>query len=134
LGFEQKEADMTEWNQLVQKVRNLSKTISVGLVGKYVELPDAYLSLVEAMKHAGFTYDTDIEIDWIDSEALTGDAMVEALKGLDAIVVPGGFGKRGIDGKIDAIQYARENNVPFLRSEERRVGKVCRYRKWLEKD
>src|SRR5699024_11450670 len=88
LGFEQKEADMTEWNQLVQKVRNLSKTISVGLVGKYVELPDAYLSLVEAMKHAGFTYDTDIEIDWIDSEALTGDAMVEALKGLDAIVVP----------------------------------------------
>lgn len=114
LGFEQKEADMTEWKQMVQKVRNLSKTITVGLVGKYVELPDAYLSLVESMKHAGITYDTDIEIDWIDSEALTGDAMVEACKALDAIVVPGGFGTRGIDGKIDAIQYARENNVPFL--------------------
>src|SRR5699024_7403401 len=108
------EADMTEWIQLVNKVRNLSKTIHIGLVGKYVELPDAYISAVEALKHAGFTYGTDIEVHWIDSENTTKEAMKEQLSKVDGIVVPGGFGTRGIDGKIDAIQYAREQDVPFL--------------------
>lgn len=114
LGLPQNEADMTEWKELVGKVRNLSQTIEVGLVGKYVELPDAYLSLVEAMKHAGFHYDTDINVHWIDSETLDKETIHDVLSKVDGIVVPGGFGTRGIDGKIEAIRYARENNIPFL--------------------
>ena len=112
LGLEQKEADMTEWKQLVEKVRNLSHTIEIGLVGKYVELPDAYLSLVEALKHAGFNYDTDIEVRWINSENI--EDIPGELEKVDGIVVPGGFGTRGIDGKIKAIQYARERKIPFF--------------------
>lgn len=108
------EADMTEWIQLVNKVRNLSKTIHIGLVGKYVELPDAYISAVEALKHAGFTYGTDVEVHWIDSENTSEEVMKEQLSVVDGIVVPGGFGTRGIDGKITAIQYAREQGVPYL--------------------
>src|SRR5690625_5087645 len=114
LGLVQREADMSEWKELVRKVRNLSRTINIGLVGKYVELPDAYLSLVESLKHAGFTYDTDIEIHWINSETLDQKTIHNKLSDVDGIVVPGGFGTRGIDGKIEAIQYAREKNVPFL--------------------
>src|SRR5690625_746955 len=114
LGLTQKEADMTEWKNLVQKVRNLSCTVEIGLVGKYVELPDAYLSLVESLKHAGFTFDTDISIHWINSETLMKDTIHDALAQVDGIVVPGGFGTRGIDGKIEAIQYAREKKIPFL--------------------
>ncbi|HLS67593.1 MAG TPA: CTP synthase [Pseudogracilibacillus sp.] len=114
LGLEQKEADMTEWKKLVEKVRNLSRTIEVGIVGKYVELPDAYLSIVESLKHAGFSFDTDISIHWIDSEKLSEEELYEALKKVDGIVVPGGFGSRGSDGKIAAIQYAREKRIPFF--------------------
>lgn len=105
---------MTEWIQLVNKVRNLSKTIHIGLVGKYVELPDAYISAVEALKHAGFTYGTDVEVHWIDSENTSEEVMKEQLSAVDGIVVPGGFGTRGIDGKIIAVQYAREQGVPYL--------------------
>ena len=112
LGLEQKEADMTEWEQLVEKVRNLSRTVEIGLVGKYVELPDAYLSLVEALKHAGFNYDTDIVVRWINSE--NKETIHDELTHVDGIVVPGGFGSRGIDGKIEAIQYARERKIPFF--------------------
>lgn len=107
-------ADMSEWNALVHKVRHLSKKIDIGLVGKYVELPDAYLSLVESLKHAGFDFDTDIKIHWINSEILEKDTLHQELSHVDGIAVPGGFGPRGMDGKIEAIQYARENNVPFL--------------------
>ncbi|MBO1002073.1 CTP synthase [Pseudogracilibacillus auburnensis] len=114
LGLEHKKADMAEWQELVSKVRNLSRTIEIGLVGKYVELPDAYLSLVESLKHAGFSYDTDISIHWINSEILDKETIHDELSHVDGIVVPGGFGTRGIDGKIEAIQYARENNIPFL--------------------
>ncbi|HLQ72692.1 MAG TPA: CTP synthase [Bacillota bacterium] len=114
LGLDCAEADMTEWIELVKKVRHLEKKIDIGLVGKYVELPDAYLSAVEALKHAGFAYDTDIDIHWINSESLDEDSIKEELSHVDGIVVPGGFGDRGIEGKINAIQYARENNVPFL--------------------
>lgn len=113
LGLNCQPADMEEWNALVEKVRNLSQTIRIGLVGKYVELPDAYISLVESLKHAGFEYDTDIEIHWIDSAQDT-EAIINELKQVDGIVVPGGFGAEGIDGKIDAIRYAREQKVPFL--------------------
>lgn len=114
LGLPNKQADMTEWEKLVQKVRNLSKTVTIGLVGKYVELPDAYLSLIEALKHAGISYDTDINVHWVDSELLTAETVEKELKNVDGICVPGGFGTRGIDGKILAIRYARESEKPFL--------------------
>ncbi|MBP1948882.1 CTP synthase [Virgibacillus litoralis] len=107
-------ADMDEWKQLVNKVRNLSGTVTIGLVGKYVELPDAYLSVVESLKHAGFYYDTDIEINWINAEKLDEETIKNELKHVDGILVPGGFGDRGIEGKIEAIRYARENKIPFF--------------------
>ena len=108
------EADMAEWKKLVDKVRNLSKVTEIGLVGKYVELPDAYLSVVESLKHAGYDFDTEVNVHWINSETLTKEAIEEELSHVDGIIVPGGFGDRGIDGKIEAIRYARENNIPFL--------------------
>ncbi|MFD1020064.1 CTP synthase [Thalassobacillus hwangdonensis] len=108
------EADMTEWNQLVDRVNNLKETKTIGLVGKYVELPDAYISVVEALKHAGYAYDADIEVRWINSEDVTAENAQEKLSDVDGILVPGGFGDRGIEGKIEAIRYARENKVPFL--------------------
>ncbi|MGP7817018.1 CTP synthase [Niallia sp. 01092] len=108
------EADMTEWIQLVDKVRNLSKTTKIALVGKYVELQDAYISVVEALKHAGYAFDADIEIDWINAEEVKAENAAELLKDADGILVPGGFGDRGIEGKIFAAQYAREQKVPFF--------------------
>ncbi len=108
------QADMTEWIALEEKVLNLKKMTRIALVGKYVELPDAYISVVEALKHAGFAYDSDIQIDWINSETVTFENAASLLKEADGILVPGGFGDRGLEGKIEAIRYARENNVPFL--------------------
>src|SRR5699024_499406 len=107
-------ADMEDWKKLINKVSTLSKVTEIGLVGKYVELPDAYLSVVESLKHAGYDFDTDINVHWINSEILTKEAIEEELAHVDGIVVPGGFGDRGIDGKIEAIRYARENKIPFL--------------------
>ena len=92
------EADMTEWQVLVEKVRNLSKTTKIALVGKYVELQDAYLSVVEALKHAGYAFDTDIDINWINSEHVTSENVAELLEDADGILVPGGFGDRGVEG------------------------------------
>lgn len=108
------EADMTEWKQLVEKVLNLSKKTKIALVGKYVELQDAYLSVAEALKHAGYAFDADIDIDWINSEDVTKENVASLLGEADGILVPGGFGDRGVEGKIHAIQYARENQKPFL--------------------
>jgi len=108
------EPDMTEWIKLVEKVRNLKRTVKIALVGKYVELQDAYISVVESLKHAGYVFDSDIDIDWINSEHVTEENVKELLQGADGILVPGGFGDRGVEGKILAIQYARENQVPFL--------------------
>lgn len=113
-GIEAPEADMSEWKQLVQKVKNLKHKTRIALVGKYVELQDAYISVVEALKHAGYVYDSDIVIDWINAEEVHEDNVSELLKNADGILVPGGFGDRGIEGKILAIQYARENDIPFL--------------------
>ncbi len=114
LGLNCGEADMTEWTALLEKVRNLSKKTTIGLVGKYVELQDAYLSVVEALKHAGYAHDSDINIKWINSEEVNVENVSELLDEVDGVLVPGGFGDRGIEGKIAAIQYAREQKRPFL--------------------
>lgn len=114
LGLDCQDADMTEWTALLQKVRHLSKNIRIGLVGKYVELQDAYLSVVEALKHAGYAFDADIDVKWINSEEVNDENVAELLDDVDGVLVPGGFGDRGIDGKISAIRYAREQKRPFL--------------------
>jgi CTP synthase len=107
-------ADMTEWTEMVHHVMNLKKSTKITLVGKYVELPDAYISVVEALKHAGYPADTDIDLKWVQSNDVTPENAAELLGDADGIIVPGGFGPRGTEGKIAAIQYARENDVPML--------------------
>jgi CTP synthase len=108
------EADMDDWKQLVEKVQNLSRSARIALVGKYVELQDAYISVVEALKHAGYAFDADIDMKWINAELVTKDNAFEWFHDCDGILVPGGFGDRGVDGKMAAIQYARENHIPFF--------------------
>lgn len=108
------EPDMVSWKALAEQVKNLKKTVTIGLVGKYVELPDAYLSVVEALKHAGYPNETDVQVKWIHADHLTRDNIKEEVKDVDGILVPGGFGDRGIEGKIEAIRYAREEKIPFL--------------------
>ncbi|MBC7074595.1 MAG: CTP synthase [Syntrophomonadaceae bacterium] len=114
LGIKCGEADLKEWEELVRKIHKLNKKVTVGLVGKYVELPDAYLSIVESLNHAGFQYNSEIEIRWIYSEEIEKKGAEELLKDVDSILVPGGFGERGIEGKIATAKYARENRIPFL--------------------
>lgn len=114
LKLEAPEAEMTEWKELVHRVKNLSKKTRIALVGKYVSLQDAYLSVAEALRHAGYAHDTEIEIDWVDSEKVTDENVAELLGHADGILVPGGFGDRAIEGKIAAIRYARENKVPYF--------------------
>lgn len=109
-----KEADMTDWIALVDQVKSLSKKVRIGLVGKYVELQDAYISVVEAMKHAGYKFDADVEVKWVNAEEVNDANVAEILSDVDGILVPGGFGDRGVEGKIAATRFARENNVPFL--------------------
>ena len=107
-------ADMTEWENLVDKVLHLENKTKIALVGKYVELQDAYISVVESLKHAGYNHNADVDIKWINSENVHEGNVEELLSDVDGILVPGGFGDRGIEGKILAIKYARENKVPFL--------------------
>ena len=109
-----KEADMEEWISLVERVDNLKDEVRIALVGKYVELHDAYISVVESLKHAGYKHNSKVKIDWIQSEDITEENVHEYLKEADGILVPGGFGDRGVEGKITAIKYARENKVPFF--------------------
>ena len=110
-------ADLTEWKQVVSRIATRSKTCSIALVGKYVKLHDAYLSVMESLYHAGFENDSQVEIRWVESEDLTDQAACkEAFADVDGIIVPGGFGDRGIEGMIQAAQYARENHVPTLAS------------------
>ncbi len=110
--------DLRDWKKLVNRIQQPHRTIKIGLVGKYVALHDAYLSVAESLNHAGLQHDVAIEIDWIDSEELELDnnyqRVSNRLKGVHGIVVPGGFGDRGIEGKIMAARYARENNIPYL--------------------
>lgn len=109
-----KEPDLTEWKEMVSKQKNFENNVKIALVGKYVELHDAYLSIVEALKHGGIANNSDVEIDWVNSEFLDEKSVNEALKDADGILVPGGFGDRGIEGKILAVKYARENKVPYF--------------------
>ena len=107
-------ADMSDWIKLIEKIKRLKKSIKIALVGKYVSLHDAYISVVESLKYAGYDIDKNIEIKRVNSDNLNDDNVGEYLSDVQGIIVPGGFGKRGIEGKIAAIKYARINNKPFL--------------------
>ncbi|MGI9340717.1 MAG: CTP synthase, partial [Psychrobacter sp.] len=114
-GLDVPEADLSDWDKVVEAQLNPESTVTVAMVGKYVELPDAYKSINEALLHAGFTHQVSVDIDYIDAERLeTDDSLFARLKQADAILVPGGFGERGTVGKLKAVTYARENNVPYL--------------------
>ncbi len=113
-GIDAPKADMEDWKALVHQVKNLESKTRIALVGKYVELQDAYISVVEALKHAGYVYNSDIEIDWVNAEDINAENAAELLSEADGIIVPGGFGDRGVEGKIEAIRYAREQDVPFF--------------------
>ncbi|MBU5454227.1 CTP synthase [Caproiciproducens sp. MSJ-32] len=114
LGLEYNEIDNSKWIEMVNKLKNLSETVNIALVGKYVEFHDAYLSVVEALNHGGLHNDVKVNIKWLDAEEVTKENAEELLKDVDGVLVPGGFGDRGVEGKIEAIRYARENKVPFL--------------------
>ncbi|QEY26079.1 CTP synthase [Neisseria zalophi] len=107
------QADLTEWKKIVYAIKNPKHTVKIAMVGKYVDLTESYKSLTEALKHAGIHTETDVQITYIDSESIEKDG-VGCLEGMDAVLVPGGFGVRGVEGKIAAVKYARENNVPYL--------------------
>ena len=114
LGLENKPADMREWEEMTERIKNSDKEVTIALVGKYVQLHDAYLSVAEALKHGGWENGANVNIEWVDSETLTPDTVEDILGKCDGILVPGGFGNRGIEGKITAIKFARENDIPFL--------------------
>ncbi len=106
--------DLDDWKSMVNDLRHPQTEVDIAIVGKYIQLHDAYLSVVEALKHGGIANHANVHIRWIDSEHLTTENYEESLKGLDGILVPGGFGTRGTEGKILAVQYAREHKIPFL--------------------
>ena len=114
LGIDAPEPDLAEWKAMVERVRHQNNAVRIGLVGKYVQLHDAYLSVAEALRHAGYALDAKVEIDWIDSETLTPENLESRLAGLQGIIVPGGFGGRGIEGMVETAQYAREHHVPYF--------------------
>ena len=114
LGIDAPEPDLCEWTQMVARIKDRRTQVEIGLVGKYVALHDAYLSVAEALRHAGYSLDAEVKIRWIDSETLTARNVGQALSGLDGIIVPGGFGKRGIEGMILSARYARENKIPYF--------------------
>ena len=106
----------TKWEEMIEKIRNIDKEkkVKIAIVGKYIKLEDSYISVIESVKHAGFANDVETEIKLIDAEKITKDTADEMLKEFQGIIVPGGFGNRGIEGKIETIKYARENKIPFL--------------------
>ena len=114
LNIKAPEPDLTDWKEMVERIRLRSEEVHIGLVGKYVKLHDAYLSVAEAMNHAGYERNTFIKIHWIDSENITKENVKERLKGMNGIIIPGGFGSRGIEGMILSAQYARENQIPYF--------------------
>lgn len=114
LGLWTKGTNLSDWTSMVEKIRNINKTTTIGLVGKYVQLHDAYLSVAEALRHAGYELGTAIDIRWIDSETVNEDNVEELLGECQGVIVPGGFGDRGIEGMITTARYCREKNVPYL--------------------
>ena len=108
--------DNSKWAEMIEKIRKIDKNnkVKIAIVGKYIKLEDSYISVIESIKHAGFENNVETEIELIDCETITKDTVQEKLDGLDGIIVPGGFGNRGIEGKITTIKYARENKIPFL--------------------
>jgi len=115
LQMEDKKPDIANWGKLVYRIKHPKETLKVALAGKYTDLNDAYISVVESLKHAALSHECKVEIKWLASEkCLTMEDAHEMLKDVDALVVPGGFGVRGIEGKLNVIRYARENNLPFL--------------------
>ena len=114
LGIAAGEPDLREWREMVERVRHQSRRVKIGLVGKYVQLHDAYLSVAEALRHAGYALDAKVEIEWIDSETLTEESAPRILAPLQGVIVPGGFGGRGIEGMILAARYAREHHLPYF--------------------
>jgi len=115
LKLDNLEANNQEWETMIEKIRNVEdKAVKVAIVGKYIKLEDSYLSVAESLRHSGFENNVKVEIDYIDSEEITNENAKERLKTFNAILVPGGFGNRGIEGKIATIKYARENKIPFL--------------------
>jgi CTP synthase len=114
LALEAPAPDLDAWEAMVESMESPSGKVTVGLVGKYIDLPDAYLSVVEALRHSGRTSDVKVDIRWIPADDVDGMLVESYLEGLDAILIPGGFGIRGVEGKVRAIQYAREHRIPFL--------------------
>ena len=108
------EPDLSDWTHMVEALRHPNKEVTIALVGKYIQLHDAYLSVVEALKHGGIASHANVHLKWVDSELVTEENVAEYLSGVDGVLVPGGFGNRGIEGMITAIRYARENKIPFL--------------------
>ena len=114
LGLPAGSIDLSDWNAMLDRARMCEESVHIALVGKYVQLHDAYLSVAEALTHAGFENAVKVEIEWVDSEVLSADNAARILEGVDGILVPGGFGGRGIEGKIAAARYARERGIPYL--------------------
>lgn len=114
LNMKAPEPDLTDWEEMVERIRLRSEEVHIGLVGKYVKLHDAYLSVAEAMNHAGYELNTFIKIHWIDSENITKENVNDILKRMNGIIVPGGFGNRGIEGMILSAEYARKNRIPYF--------------------
>ncbi len=114
LGIEAPAPDLADWKALIDKIHSAERSVTIGLVGKYVQLHDAYLSVAEALRHAGYAYGTNIEIEWIDSESINEQTVENILSQCDGVIVPGGFGNRGIEGKILTAAYCRTHNLPYL--------------------
>ncbi len=114
LGIWAPDIEMTEWNAMLEKIKHPERTVTIGLVGKYVQLHDAYLSVAEALRHAGYSLGAQVEIRWIDSETITTENISDVLSGCNGIIVPGGFGSRGIEGMIVTANYCRERKIPYF--------------------
>jgi CTP synthase len=114
LGLEGHEEDISEWEEMVKRIKAASEEVTIGVVGKYVDLRDAYLSIIESLQHGGIAHGAKVNISWFTSDDITRENAEEVLAGLDGILIPGGFGVRGVDGKVEAVRYAREKGVPFL--------------------
>jgi len=114
LGIDAPEPDLNEWSVMVKKIGERKREVNIAIVGKYVQLHDAYLSIIESLNHAGIEAGSGVNIQWIDSEDVTNESAGGLLREADGMIIPGGFGDRGIEGKINACRYARENNIPYL--------------------